>query len=39
VLFDAHAECVAARLPEDAFVALLGLLVIALAPAVVVWAA
>jgi hypothetical protein len=34
-----HAECVARRLPQDAVVALLGALVLVLAPPVVVWAA
>jgi hypothetical protein len=33
-----HAACLAGPVPEDALVALLGLLVVALAPAVVVWA-
>jgi hypothetical protein len=33
-----HAACLAGRVPGDAVVALLGLLVVAVAPAVVVWA-
>lgn len=33
-----HAACVAARVPHDACVALLGLLVVAVAPPVMVWA-